>query len=712
MINNLNIKYNLLIIITIICFFSLPNRIKASNQTNYDNKEEVLDLSPSLLIYEDKDGTLEFNDIITKEFISITQGVPNLEISESTFWVKLNILNNSSEEQLILMLSSPTIDSIKFYHPTLTDEYETIYAGEAYPFNFRKYKDPYYLFDISLPKNTNKTFYIKISSKDGIQLPIKLGTKNAIYSNIKNRDILSGIYLGIMLVMILYNLFVFFSVKDKSYIYYVVYIFSVLMAQTILQGYTFQYLWPYSPAFSQYSIYIFPSLAGITGIIFMSVFLKVNSYNHLFFKISIILSAIYIIPLVLGLLGDHSLGYLILSINAGIVSLYILITSIIVLKKGYQPAKYFLAAWVIFLIGVIIFILKDVGVLPYNTYTRYTMQFGSAIETILLSFALAARINLYKKEKEASQLQTLEALKENEKIVREQNIILEQKVDERTRELKETLNHLKSAQSKLVDSEKMSSLGQLTAGIAHEINNPINFVSSNISPLRQDIEDIKIIIDKHEELKSCDNIEVKLQEIEELKKELDFDYLKTELKIIIDGIEDGAVRTKQIVSGLKNFSRLDEGEAKEADINEGIESTLILLNSKLNKIELTKNLQNLPLIYCYPGKLNQLFMNIIDNAIQAIEEQPEKGLLTIASTHNDTSVIISIKDNGAGMNNETKEKIFEPFFTTKDVGKGTGLGLSIAYNIIKAHEGEIKVKSELGKGTEFIIKLPITCNNG
>jgi len=338
------------------------------------------------------------------------------------------------------------------------------------------------------------------------------------------------------------------------------------------------------------------------------------------------------------------------------------------------------------------------------------MQIGSGIETILLSFALAARINFYKKEKEASQQKTVEVLKENEKIIKEQNIVLEQNVEKRTKDLNQTLKDLKQAQSKLVDSEKMSSLGLLTAGIAHEINNPINFVSSSISPLRQDLDDIKTILAKYEEIGGNDNVEEKLRDIKQLKERLDYDIIKTELETIVNGIEDGAKRTAEIVSGLRNFSRLDEGELKSANINEGINSTLILIKNKLNGISIVKNLGDLPNIECYPGKLNQLFLNLVDNAIGAIiskEMNTSEGEIGIKTWADREFLYIEVSDNGIGIKKEIKDKIFEPFFTSKEVGSGTGLGLSIAYSIVESHNGEITVESEENIGTQIKIALPL-----
>ncbi len=297
--------------------------------------------------------------------------------------------------------------------------------------------------------------------------------------------------------------------------------------------------------------------------------------------------------------------------------------------------------------------------------------------------------------------------------------MLEIKVEERTHELQETneelhvtLEDLKQAQSQLVESEKMASLGQLTAGIAHEINNPINFVTSNVTPLRRDV---AMLLD------ALNNIEIiglselsiveKQKKIDDYKEELDFDYLKEEVEHLLKGIYEGASRTAEIVKGLRIFSRVDEDDLKRADLNEGLDSTIVIINNLLgNKITIVKDYATLPLIECYPGKLNQVFLNIITNAIHAIHQQFGEqigGKIWIATTSNDKDVIVKIKDNGIGMDEKTKHKIFEPFFTTKEVGEGTGLGMSIAYNTIKKHSGQIFVESDLGAGTEFTLQIPI-----
>jgi signal transduction histidine kinase len=258
----------------------------------------------------------------------------------------------------------------------------------------------------------------------------------------------------------------------------------------------------------------------------------------------------------------------------------------------------------------------------------------------------------------------------------------------------------------LVQAEKMASLGQLTAGIAHEINNPINFVSSNIEPLKNDISDVLEVLHKYEEVIENKSLKIHFQKVEERKHELELDYVQEEIHALLKGIEEGAVRTKEIVKGLRIFSRLDENDIKQFNVHEGLDSTLTLLKSKLgDRIEVIKQYGTLPLIEGYPGKINQVFMNILTNAVHAT---PQKGKITITTYMQEDTVRICIRDTGTGMTPEVKRRIFEPFFTTKDVGEGTGLGLAISFGVIEQHKGKITVESEVGKGTEFIITLPVT----
>lgn len=287
----------------------------------------------------------------------------------------------------------------------------------------------------------------------------------------------------------------------------------------------------------------------------------------------------------------------------------------------------------------------------------------------------------------------------------------EQINSEQMLQLEEALEKLKQNQSHLIQTEKMSALGQMVAGVAHEINNPVSFVYGNISHAKEYIQDLLGLVQLYQQ-EYPNATPAITKEIEAI----DLDFLQEDLPKILDSMEIGAERIAEIVKSLRNFSRHDEAEFKAVDIHEGIDSTLIILANKLkNKkqpsaIKVIKEYQQLPLIQCYPNQLNQVFMNILSNAIDALEESGKENLQIRIRTRivEENSVEINISDNGLGISQEVIENIFNPFFTTKPIGKGTGLGLSISHQIItEKHNGIISCNSTLGEGTEFSITIPI-----
>ncbi|MEH1854962.1 MAG: ATP-binding protein [Nostoc sp.] len=296
----------------------------------------------------------------------------------------------------------------------------------------------------------------------------------------------------------------------------------------------------------------------------------------------------------------------------------------------------------------------------------------------------------------------------------EQLSLRQETIEKQMKKLEATLKELKETQSQLVQIEKMSSLGQMVAGIAHEINNPISFIYGNLFPLSNYINNLMQLLQLYQHSYPESN-----REINQLIEEIDFDYLQQDLPKLIDSLEVGSKRIQEIVLSLRNFSRLDQAECKLADIHVGIDSTLMILNHRLKsqpergEIVVIKEYAYLPLIECYPGQLNQVFMNIISNAIDALEESIEKNpippqIQIRTQQISPETITIHIRDNALGILEIQLAKIFDPFFTTKPIGKGTGLGLSISYQIItEKHNGRLECLSTPGKGTEFIIQIPI-----
>lgn len=269
-------------------------------------------------------------------------------------------------------------------------------------------------------------------------------------------------------------------------------------------------------------------------------------------------------------------------------------------------------------------------------------------------------------------------------------------------ELEGANQELKDTQAKLVHSAKMISLGQLVAGVAHELNNPIGFISSNMSHLRDYSEKL---------IRLVETAEKNPERLEKMKEDLEYDYIVQDLPKLISSCEDGARRTKDIVLGLRNFSRLEQAKLQEIDVHDSLDTTLNLLAGEIkNRVQIHKHYEPIPHVSCYASQINQVFMNILSNALQAIEGNGQIWISTQAvrdTTDKKGKVQVSIQDSGRGMSPQTLEKIFDPFFTTKGVGQGTGLGLSISYGILQSHGGEIQVRSEMNVGTEFIIIIPV-----
>jgi len=681
-------------------------------------EEGSLIVGKEIYFLEDSTNTLSLEDVIKLDSLFTQSNIeaPNFQYTNSSIWLRLSILNNSLDTKLAIEISNSQLDQVVFYQPEGIYYRQTV-LGDLLPFDQRPINHQNFILPVEQAIGSHNTYYFKVQSIDQLSVPIVVGRRDTLLTNNYRTDLFAGLYFGIMLVMFFYNLFIYFSVRDKSYLFYVIYILGIALAQASLLGYTYKYFWPHSSYINHLSVLVFSTMAGFGAILFARNFLQLRENMPRINKGMTVFLVLYSLALVIFLLGSRQIAYYILDFSALFLSIYALYFSIYLSLKGQRTAKFFLFAWSFFMIGMFVYVARNLGWVPYTFFTKNVLLMGSGVEALLLSLALADRINLLKREKEESQAKALSISMENERLVREQNVVLEEKVAERTaalaetnHELEEALDYLKNTQAQLVNSEKMASLGQLTAGIAHEINNPINFVTSNIIPLKRDLNDLIGLLHKYETLKTTASVQPQdLVDIEAYKKEIDYEYLKEEVNILLAGMEEGAQRTAEIVKGLRIFSRLDESDLKKVNINEGIESTLILLNSSFGgKIKLVKDFDEDAVLECYPGKLNQVIMNIANNAIQAIHENnmDDEGVVTITTKSEHDRVIIAIADNGPGMSEDVRNRIFEPFFTTKAIGQGTGLGLSIVYSIIESHNGTIKVESEIGKGTRFTMDLP------
>ncbi len=271
-------------------------------------------------------------------------------------------------------------------------------------------------------------------------------------------------------------------------------------------------------------------------------------------------------------------------------------------------------------------------------------------------------------------------------------------------QLEKAHSQLKAAQTQLVQSEKMRSLGQMVAGVAHEINNPAGFVANNLTDLARRTPRLRALFDAYAPLKSNADSSQRAA-IEQAETAAEIEYLWQDLPDLVKESQDGIERIRQIVLALRNFARLDEAVLKVSDINEGLRNTLRIIRPQCkDRITITEELGELPKTLCYPGELNQVFLNLLINAVQAIEGQ---GRIWVTSQYRHNVITVSIRDDGKGMDAVTLARLGEPFFTTKAVGSGTGLGLAICYGIVERHGGQLRFESASGRGTTAAVEIPV-----
>lgn len=702
--------------ILLISYLIIQNNLLFAAHTDtltiHENETRLL-TNRYFLELNDQGSVYKINDVLSaNNFRHINSSLPFLKYSKSATWLKFVLKNKTREFFVPITIRASIIDNIDLYFVEAENQH-IVHLSSGNPYNETRFiKQSLTLINCDISPDSTRTIYLRIKSVASNVVPIEINSAGSFLQNLDFEHVIMSGFVGIILIMALYNLLLFIIVKDKSYAFYVFYIIFLGFTQVLIRGYGINPLLENKAALNNYFIPLSRIFFGYAVLLFTAEFLQLKQNIKPYFKYYYLLYLLYTTALVAVMAGKVVIAYSIITTTVGITSVCLLCVGGLLYYKGFKPAKYFMIGWGLFLISILISIARNKGFIVHNNFTTNIILYSSVSELILFSVALADKINFYRRQKNESQLLSLTIAKENERLITEQNILLETEVNLRIQELIQTnqnlsatIENLKSAQIKLIETEKMASLGQLTAGVAHEINNPINFVSSNVKPLRLDFLEIFSLLDKYKEAGNDPD----KHDLLALEQKIDPDFIKKEILSLLDGIEEGAGRTTEIVQSLRTFSRTDELILKPIDINRAILNTLILLRSSIPYyIEVKTILNKLQLLNCYPGKINQVLVNLINNGIQAIQakEDPDNEGMLITTTDHPDHITIEISDTGVGMSNEVKQRIFEPFFTTKGVGEGIGLGLSIVFGIIEDHHGTMDVQSEWGKGTTFTITLP------
>lgn len=688
-------------IITIIFLLKTATVIAQSPIIELSPETSNYDIGTSTTYYEDKTERLKIEHILSseidKQFVVSKNEALVFGITTSSFWVKITARNKKPLQlsRWILTVDYPPLDYISLYQKDKTGKWISQELGDRLPFTSRAIPHYKFAFVLSMPDTSLHTFYLKVRNGGSVVIGPHIESEKYFVEDSQIGSIGYGFFMGALVIMFFYNLFLYFSLKDISYLAYVCFIFINLLCQLCYSGHISQYLFPDNPLMANKMLPISVALTPMAISFFTITFLNTRKFTPILHKILLLIGVIAFINFLISVFFTaHVAGYG-NGVNISFSLVIVIIAGVVNLIKGNQSARFFLLAWSFVAVGGAIITLKSFGVHFPNFIARNGSMISALIEIVMLSIALADKYNLFKKEKESAQL---EILKLNENATK----VLEQKVTERTAELNYSLARLKTTQNQLIQREKLASLGELTSGIAHEIQNPLNFVN-NFSEVSREL------IDELEEELKAGNPDIAFE-------------IATDLKENLSKINQHGNRASDIVKGMLEHSRNNTGEPISSDINALVEEYLRLsyngykTKNKDFNVELVKSFdENLPKLELIPQDIGRVLVNIINNAFHAIasvnNNERENGYiptLAISTLKSTDKVRILIKDNGIGIAEKVKHKIFEPFFTTKPTGQGVGLGLSLAHDIIaKGHGGTIDVESQEGIGTTFIIELPI-----
>ena len=753
-------------------YLSLPNFLSANDPlVLYDFKTEHK-VSKYIKYYFDSSNTLGIKDILEDKALEwVDNKNPeslSLGFNTSTLWLSFDVINICCENKnWYIELGYPPLDSITYYHITEDGKTTTIQDGDQYPVPNNSIKSKYYNFLMVLPNNGKSKIVFKIRSESSLAIPLSIYSAEGFSEKIQLEEYLFGAFCGIMVIMAFYNLFIYFSTKENSYLFYILYILTFLLQSLSLRGYIREYL-PSLLYLNNVAPILFTELSLFFGLSFTSSFLQTKENLPFLHKLILSYMSVPFIGLSLLFFTNYSIAIKYATITTFVSSFLILFVSITSIRNKFRPARFFILGWGMLSLGIVIYALRMGGIIPHNFFTNSSYQIFSIMEILLLSLALGDKINILKKEFS----QNLE-LKVNER-TRELSAMVEL-VYEQKGAVEQTLKELKETQAQLVEAEKKAALGQLVSSVAHEINNPISAIQANVgiaeSALKpifleflsfiRTLTEIQINVFKElVQLSISSQVYISTREERNLKKKIDIEFqqytpkneknfleikdLLLELRLFdqfhkytelfteeeflfvlqnllilisefraLKNINISVEKTTKVVFILRKYlNTYIKGEYKTISISEEINKVLLLYDNYIkNSIKINRLYNDELNINCISDDVKHVWRNLIYNSIQAMQSTDKNLSISIDKISKDTKMYakVQIMDSGIGIETENKQKIFSPFFTTKPQGEGIGLGLYISKTIIDEHNGQMEFESEKNK-TIFTILLPIQKN--
>lgn len=633
---------------------------------------------PDVEVFEDPGRALDFAAVSSGGARFGSPGRPyNVGYSHSAFWLRFALRNATPHEQHPFLEILRTTDHIDLYELRSTGVRHR-QGGSALPFAAREVPDADHVFRLTLAAGEQVEFYVRVQGVDTLDLTPQVWSELGFHARSRTESIVSGLYFGLMLALILYNSFVFISTRMPAYGFYVLFELSYAGLQAAFERYSFQYLWPDSPVWATRSEVVFGASALVFAALFARAFLDLPTFAPRLARGMEAIAVVSSVLVGLGFFTSHTWlqqGTLFMSAISTLIAIAI---GAFAWRKRSPNAPYYTIAIGLLALGTVMDTSQTAGVGSHETLVTVWLRAGSGAEALVLAFGLANRINLIQREKD----RTAEELAESRNAYAH---TLESRVKERTQELVAALESLDAAQRELAQRERLASLGRMVAGVAHEVMNPLNFSVGGAAKLRTELERVARLLshrsDADEPLAACRTADRALELV-----------------------EAGNQRIGTIVENLKGYVHLGRVPPRPTDLNDELERTLGLALPELTEggVRVDKRLGTLPQYPCSEGELGQVFMNLIQNARQAM---PDGGTLTLVSEADPQGIRISVKDTGAGVPPENRHAIFEPFFTTRPPGQGTGLGLSLSHEIVERHGGRLELVPS-DSGAEFRISLP------
>lgn len=613
--------------------------------------------------FEDKNGTFSIQSIVSSPdtlFTSCNANIINFGFSRSVFWFKFVVKDQDSLNNWILEISSPELDAVTFYYKTENDIWKEKNDGLNWPFLKRDMNSRNIAFKLPTINAEAAVYYFKIKSIGPLLIPIKIERDDFFVSESLKSEVFFGTCFGIMLIMLFYNLFIYFSIRDKSYLYYVLMVACAIIYYGFYYGHIPQYITHFKSPVLNYFILFISALWGIVSLQFVKAFLNLSQVSLFFNRLLNLLLIFYLLSLLILLFIDPALSIKINILLSFLSAVTVLIAGFAALKKGNREARFFILAWSFYLIAIIIFLLRDAALFPDYEFIMNILLIGSIVEVSLQSFALADKINIYRIQKEQAQAQIIHLRDEDAER-------LEHKVKERTIQLEHANEEIKLMNK---DLEVFSHTA------SHDLRAPLRSIKGFAQILEKNLATVLSEDNKH--------------------------YLNI--------IQASATSMDQLIEDLLAFSRLGKKELvkeeiKMKDLIEKVSSDLRSSQKQEHSIDI--KIGAIENSFGDPILLKQVWVNLISNAIKYSMKKP-KTEIEIGSKSNDKEVTYWVKDNGSGFNMKYADKLFQAFqrLHGQDEFEGTGLGLSIVKKIITAHGGHVSAESIEGEGATFYFSLP------